>query len=201
MKAALVSVALAAFAFGCGGSAPPAATSADAPKSGKLDARAKIAENGAIRAFSADEIRGYTEGRAMRFGRAAEKNHNPSPYFLIKYRSQLALFDVQLTPAKTIMDGERAQAAKLGAQLLVDEAKLEKLLAASGSREDEVASLVREMAHLTGEIRLVHLQANLAAKKLLSSDQQVQYEAIRSYDPDEDGRDALDRDGNCNLGP
>jgi hypothetical protein len=189
----------AALTLGCGGSPPPAPAAPNAllPKSGGADST-----SGEIRALSTDEIRGIAEGRALRFGRAAEKNHNPTPYFLIKYRSELALFDEQLIPAKAILDRERTQAAKLGKELLADQAKLELVLGApTGARDEEVAALAREIARIQGEIRLVHLQADVAAKKLLNSDQQVQYDSIRSYDPDEDGRDAMTGDGVCATRP
>jgi hypothetical protein len=188
-----------ALSLGCGGSSPPTADTTS-PASGKSGA-AQV-DTGDIHALSADEIRGLTEGRAMRFGRAAEKNHNPAPYFLLKYKSELALFDEQLIPAKAILDRERAQASKLGKELIADQAKLEgRLNDPNGSRDDEVAALVREIARIQGEIRLVHLQADVAAKKLLNSDQQVQYDSIRSYDPEEDGRDAMSGDGVCATRP
>jgi hypothetical protein len=186
---------------GCGGSAPPAETaaSAAAAKSGK--AQAQI-DTGDIHALSTDEIRGITEGRALRFARAAEKNHNPAPYFILKYRSELALFDEQMIPAKAILDRERSQASKLGKDLLAAQTKLELMLNNPNSvHDEELAALVREIAKITGEIRLVHLEADVAAKKLLTSDQLVQYGAIRSYDPDEDGRDALTGDGVCGTRP
>src|ERR1700710_1651333 len=92
-----------AFLVGCGGGAQApetatgAATNAAGAKSGKGQSQA---DTGDIHALSGDEIRGLTEGRALRFGRAAEKNHNPAPYFVLKYRSELALFDEQMIPAK-----------------------------------------------------------------------------------------------------
>lgn len=197
MKLAAVLAMSAAVLAGCGGSTPPAATAQTASAAGS----ATTLDSASLRGVSADEIRGYTEGRALRFGRAAEKNHNPSPYYILKYKSELALFDEQLTPARAILERERAQASRLGKELLADEAKLETLLATPGSREDQVADLTREIARLEGEIRLVHLEADVAAKKLLNSSQQVQYDAVRSYDPEEDGRDALTHDGNCATRP
>lgn len=203
MKISACSFALALVVVGCGGGSTPSpvAPPNGVAMNGAASTTSTTAATEAIRALSADEIRGLNEGRALRFGRAAEKNQNPAPYFLLKYRSELALFDEQMTPARAIMERERAQASKLGKELLADEAKLEALLATPGSREDEVAALTREIARLEGEIRLVHLQADVAAKKLINSDQQVRYNAIRSYDPDEDGRDALTHDGKCATRP
>jgi hypothetical protein len=203
MRNASLLLGAAAILIGCGGGAPPpaAATAATLSEPGSQ----RVAEPtiaGEIQGLSKDEIRGYKEGRAMRFGRAAEKNHNPSPYFLLKYRSELGLFDEQTVPAKAILDRERAIASRLGKDLLENQGKLEQLLNnPAGSRDDEVAALVREIARIQGEIRLVHLQSDVAAKKLLNSEQQVQYDAIRSYDPDEDGRDAMTDDGVCATRP
>lgn len=195
---AMVSVLVA----GCGGSAPPAASPASAQASDGTGAPTSL-DSATLRGVSADEIRGFTEGRALRLARAAEKNHNPAPYYILKYRSELGLFDEQLTPARAILEQERAQASKLGKELLADEAKLEVLLAnlSGGNHDEQIAALTREIARLEGEIRLVHLQADVAAKKLLNSTQQVQYDALRSYDPAEDGRDALTHDGNCATRP
>ena len=197
MKLALGLAMSAAFLAGCGGSTPPPATA----ETQAAKTSATTLDSATLHGVSADEIRGYTEGRSLRFGRAAEKNHNPSPYYILKYKSELALFDEQLTPARAILDRERAQASKLGKELLGDESKLEALLSTPGSREDQIAELTREIARLEGEIRLVHLEADVAAKKLLNSSQQVQYDAVRSYDPEEDGRDALTHDGNCATRP
>jgi hypothetical protein len=203
MRNASLLLGAAAILIGCGGGAPPpaAATAATLSEPGSQRA-AEPTIAGEIQGLSKDEIRGYKEGRAMRFGRAAEKNHNPSPYFLLKYRSELGLFDEQTVPAKAILDRERAIASRLGKDLLENQGKLEQLLNnPAGSHDDEVAALVREIARIQGEIRLVHLQSDVAAKKLLSSEQQVQYDAIRSYDPDEDGRDAMTDDGVCATRP
>ncbi|MGH7284410.1 MAG: hypothetical protein ACRELY_23030 [Polyangiaceae bacterium] len=198
MKHALVSAVSFALLAGCGASTPPPpATVATSPAS----VATTTLDSAKLRGVSADEIRGYTEGRALRFGRAAEKNHNPSPYYILKYKSELALFDEQLTPARAILERERSQASRLGKELLADETKLETLLSTPGSREDLVADMTREIARLEGEIRLVHLEADVAAKKLLNSSQQVQYDAVRSYDPEEDGRDAMTHDGNCATRP
>ena len=187
---------------GCGGGSTPAPTTpANAAAATQTSTTTTTAANEKIHALSADEIRGLTEGRALRFGQAAEKNQNPAPYFLLKYRTELALFDEQMTPARAIMERERAQAAKLGKELVDDEAKLESMLATPGSREDDVAALTREIARLEGEIRLVHLQADVATKKLINPDQVVQYNAIRGYDPEEDGRDAQTHEGKCATRP
>ncbi len=137
MKISAGSFALAFVLVGCGGGGTPAPVSPSngAGASSGASTTATTAATESIRALSADEIRGLTEGRALRFGRAAEKNQNPTPYFLLKYRSELALFDEQMTPARAIMESERAQASKLGKEMLADEAKLEGLLATPGSNK------------------------------------------------------------------
>lgn len=203
MRTASLLIGTAALLIGCGGSSPPPAAATAASLSDRGSQRAAEATiDREIQGLSKDEIRGYKEGRAMRLGRAAEKNHNPSPYFLLKYKSELGLFDEQTVPAKAILDRERTIASRLGKDLLVNQGKLEQLLGnPAGSHDDEVAALVREIARIQGEIRLVHLQSDVAAKKLLNSEQQVQYDALRSYDPDEDGRDAMTDDGVCATRP
>ena len=81
---------------GCGGGeTTPAPVAPSSGHTSAVGVTATTAATEKIQALSADAIRGLTEGRALRFGRAAEKNHNPSPYFLLKYRSELALFDEQ----------------------------------------------------------------------------------------------------------
>jgi hypothetical protein len=149
--ASLLCVGAVAILVGCAGSSPPpaAATAASLSKS-ESHREAAATTPDEIQALSKDEIRGYKEGRAMRLGRAAEQNHNPSPYFLLKYKSELGLFDEQTVPAKAILDRERTTAARLGKDLLNDQGKLEHLLGnPEGSRDEDVAALVREIARIS----------------------------------------------------
>jgi hypothetical protein len=135
-----------------------------------------------------DEIRAWREGRAMTLARVAEKNHYPAPYFALKMVSELALFEDQIAPMRAIYDTLRRRAMQLGRQLLDEETKLELYFEDQEKDPPKLEAIVRESARLRGEIRLLHLQADIETRKILSQDQLVKYEALRGNDPAEDGK-------------
>jgi hypothetical protein len=158
---------------------PPASTAAKEPPR-RTDVE--------IRTMTKDEVRGWREGRAMTLARAAEKNHYPAPYFALKMISELALFEDQIAPMRAIFDALHRRAMQLGRQLLEEETKLELYFEDQEKDPPKLEAIVRESARLRGEIRLLHLQADIETRKILSQDQLVKYEALRGVDPAEDGK-------------
>jgi hypothetical protein len=141
-----------------------------------------------IKSMTKDEIRGWREGRAMTLARVAEKNHYPAPYFALKLTSELALFEDQIAPMRAIHDALRRRAMQLGRQLLEEETKLQLYFEDQEKDPPKLEAIVRESARLRGEIRLMHLQADIETRKILNQDQLVKYEALRGSDPAEDGK-------------
>jgi hypothetical protein len=141
-----------------------------------------------LKAMTKDEIRAWREGRAMTQARVAEKNHYPAPYFALMMVWELALFEDQIAPMRAIHDTLRRRTMQLGRQLLEEETKLELYFEDQEKDPPKLEAIVRESARLRGEIRLMHLQADVETRKILNQDQLVKYEALRGFDPAEDGK-------------
>ncbi len=176
--------------------AAPATTSptsrapAEAPAPAvKHEEKAEAPRRIELKAFSKDEVRGLREGRALDFAVVAEKNHYPAPYYALRLVSQMALFEDQIAPLKAIYAALNGRTRSLGAQLLDQEARIERYFEDQENDPEKLERLVRESARLRGEIRLLHLQADIETRKIVKPGQLVNYEAERGRDPAEDGKE------------
>jgi hypothetical protein len=168
--------------------APPEARPAVAPPVNAAAKEPPRRTDVDLKGLTKEEIRGWREGRAMTQARVAEKNHYPAPYFALKMVSELALFEDQIAPMRAIHDTLHRRTMQLGRQLLDEETKLELYFEDQEKDPPKLAAIVRESARLRGEIRLMHLEADIETRKILSQDQLVKYEALRGFDPAEDGK-------------
>jgi Spy/CpxP family protein refolding chaperone len=164
----LVVVAVAAWAQ-AGGAAPPSS-----PYVGH--------ETRPIKTLSPDEIQGYLSGSGMGFAKAAELNRYPGPRHVLELADRLAVSSDQRRKTERIFETMRAEAVRLGAQLVARERELDSLFAAGTISPRDLDRLVIDLGTLQGRLRAVHLRAHLAQREVLTPEQRGQYDALRGYD-------------------
>ncbi len=134
-----------------------------------------------LKALSPAEIQMYHEGHGMGLAKAAELNHYPGPQHVLELAQQLELSAAQLAQTQKIYDEMHAQAVRLGKLIVAKEQVLDSLLATQKITASQLRTLVNAIADLQGELRLVHLQAHLEMKAILSSAQVAKYDELRGY--------------------
>jgi Spy/CpxP family protein refolding chaperone len=162
MKAQLVSLCVALLVCGSAGKAEEASTHA-----GQTTPE--------IKSLSATEIQGYLEGREMDLAKTAELNGYPGPAQVLELATQLQLTPQQRAKAEHLKRSMKA-AARLGHWLVEAERRLNTLFAKGEADDEKITPLVRRIGSLEGEIRLVHLRANIEMRRALTADQ------IKKYD-------------------
>lgn len=134
-----------------------------------------------IKALSKDEARGLAEGRGMALAKAAELNHYPGPMHVLELADKLKLTEKQIAEAQRSFDKMREKAIHLGKQLIEKEKQLDKLFATRTANQENINSLVSQIARLQGELRFVHLRAHLEIRQALSAEQVDKYDELRGY--------------------
>jgi hypothetical protein len=138
-------------------------------------------EKRAVKTLSDEEIQGLLSGQGMGLAKAAELNHYPGPRHVLDLATQLQLSAAQRAETQQIYDRMHREAVRLGALIVDTEKELEHLFAAQAVHSDILRSLTKQIAQLHGDLRLVHLQAHVEMKQLLSREQTDQYDALRGY--------------------
>jgi len=138
-------------------------------------------EHRAIKALSEQEIADYRHGRGMGTSKAAELNRYPGPRHVLDHAQQLGLTREQLGKAREIHEAMARDAVRLGEQIVQKEAELEALYATGRADAQNTAKVVREIGRLQAEYRLVHLDAHLSMRQILSEEQVAAYDKVRGY--------------------
>jgi Spy/CpxP family protein refolding chaperone len=134
-----------------------------------------------IKALSAAEIQALLDGRGMGLAKAAELNHHPGPLHVLELAAPLHLSDAQRQAVQQVYDRMRAEAVRLGHLIVAQEQALDRLFTNADVASNTLQDVVRDIARLQGELRLVHLQAHVDTKVLLAPEQRVRYDALRGY--------------------
>lgn len=134
-----------------------------------------------IKGLSADQIEDLRAGRGMGLARAAELNGYPGPAHVLELADTLSLTPDQAAETAAIRAKISGEAAELGAEILEREEALDRLFATGAAEPEELHRLVEEIARLQGELRFAHLNAHLATRRLLTSEQVAAYAHLRGY--------------------
>jgi Spy/CpxP family protein refolding chaperone len=134
-----------------------------------------------IKALSNEEIQALLSGQGLGLAKAAELNHYPGPRHVQDLDAQLRLSETQRAETQKIHDHMHQEAVRLGALIVDKEKELDHLFAAQAVHANTLQGLTRQIAQLQGELRLVHLQAHVEMKRLLSPEQVEAYDALRGY--------------------
>jgi len=135
----------------------------------------------AMKALSAEEIQALLSGQGMGLAKAAELNHYPGPWHVLDLATQLQLSETQRAETQQIYDRMHQEAVRLGALIVDTERELDHLFATKAVDSDTLQDLTKQIAQLHGDLRLVHLQAHVEMKRVLSREQIDTYDALRGY--------------------
>ncbi len=138
-------------------------------------------ETRAVKALSADQVRGYLAGDGMGQALAAELNHYPGPRHVIALAERLGLSADQLARVRRIEADMTGEAAALGRAIVDREQSLDRLFATGSVRDAALREAVSEIARLEGVLRYTHLKYHLDVKAIVTPDQVARYDRLRGY--------------------
>lgn len=134
-----------------------------------------------IKALSPDDISDYLKGEGMGLAKAAELNQYSGPRHVLDLSSELNLSEEQRLKTEKIYNAMHESAVRLGRQIVGKEKALDALFNTGSINNKNLEELVRDTARLQGELRVVHLQAHLEMKQILSKEQVEKYANLRGY--------------------
>lgn len=134
-----------------------------------------------IKALSQKEVTDLLDGAGMGYAKAAELNRYPGPSHVLEMADALGLSAVQRAAIEDILRVHKAEARKLGADVVQLEQQLDTLFAKDGASADSVDAMVGRVAVVSGVLRASHLKAHIATAKALESRQIDRYVELRGY--------------------
>lgn len=149
------------------------AESASSPYAGEQQRR--------IKAMSSEQIASLLRGDGMGFALAAELNSYPGPRHVLELADELALSEQQRADTRALFDAMRAEAIRLGEEVVAAEAQLDAAFAGGSINASSLGASLMNIAALHGHLRNTHLQAHLLQKQLLSAEQVGRYNELRGY--------------------
>jgi Spy/CpxP family protein refolding chaperone len=135
----------------------------------------------AIKALSDDEVRQLLEGHGAGLARPAELNHYPGPRHVLDLAPALELTPQQDAEARRVFARMHARATALGRQLVDGEREIEAFFASGQTDTAALSRLLEAVGRLQAELRLAHLEAHVAMRRLLSPRQVARYDELRGY--------------------
>lgn len=138
-------------------------------------------EKHTIKTLADEERQALLNGQGMGLAKAAELNHYPGPRHVLDLAAQLQLSAAQRAETQQIYDRIHQEAVRLGTLIVDKEKELDHLFATQTVHVDSLRNLTKQIAQLHGDLRLVHLQAHVEMKQVLSGEQIDQYDALRGY--------------------
>ena len=134
-----------------------------------------------IKALSDEAIQEYRNGDGMSLALSAELNMYPGPRHVLELVDVLGLDTVQIARVEAIRDTTKADAVRIGTQIVDLERALDRAFAHRTIDSARLRSMTNEIGRLQGRLRFVHLTAHVAVTEILSQAQIEQYETHRGY--------------------
>jgi Spy/CpxP family protein refolding chaperone len=131
----------------------------------------------ATSALSAEAVTQLLNGDGMGLARPAEMNGYPGPKHLLERATELGLTTEQQKDLAAIRQQVLERARALGKSIVSAERALDAAFKAGSLNDEELDKQVRAIGVLQAELRLVHLQAHLLAKPILTPEQVRKYYA------------------------
>lgn len=183
IQTALKLIAASAFVAGAGGtfaqhSAPGhgashSATVAAGPYAGQ--------QTRDIKALSAIQTEDLLAGKGMELAKAAELNGYPGPMHTLELAQPLALSAAQRQATQALMDSHKADARRIGAELVEAERALDQAFSTRQITAAGLTSYTDRIAQLQATLRASHLQTHLQQTALLTPQQISRYAELRGY--------------------
>ena len=134
-----------------------------------------------IKALSESDVKELREGAGMGFAKAAELNRYPGPTHALEHASELELTAEQKDALAALVKRHKAQARKLGEEVLALERDLDALFAKRIATAPEVDRVLEAWGAATAKLRAEHLKTHLATTALLTPQQVERYVRARGY--------------------
>jgi hypothetical protein len=138
-------------------------------------------EDRAIKALSAEEVRGYLEGSGRGFALAAELNRYPGPAHVLELAASLDLSAQQKQRTLELFAAMQEKARRLGRQLVDEETNLDMSFASRAVTKESLHAALELIGVLQSRIRQAHLEAHLEQIEILSPAQSTRYAELRGY--------------------
>ncbi len=122
---------------------------------------------------------GLREGLGMGLAMPAETNGYPGPLHVVELADELNLAPDQRERMQRLFDDMRANASRLGAQLLAQEAELDALFRGRFANADLLETTARRIGETEAMLKVTHLRAHLATMEILSQAQVALYVELR----------------------
>ena len=136
-----------------------------------------------IKSLSAAEITALTTGAGAGLAKAAELNGYPGPAHVIELAGALRLDALQREATMRLMAEHRANARRIGAEVVAAEAALDALFANRLADPGRVDAATQRVGLLQAQLRAEHLNTHLAQTTLLRDEQVRRYAELRGYTP------------------
>ena len=132
-----------------------------------------------VKALSPDDVQKLRDGAGMGLALAAELNGHPGPKHALELAEKLELTPGQRAKVQKLYDDMRAEAVKLGNEVIALETKLDRAFADATIDRDPLASLIAQIAALQGRLRYTHLATHIETRSVLSQHQNAMYARLR----------------------
>lgn len=129
-------------------------------------------------AFLKLEREALEKGQGFGMALAADRNGYPGPKHILELKEPLKLTPRQEAAVTELMAGMKEKALARGREILAAEERLEEMFR-SGRSEAELREETYRIATLRAQLRWVHLETHVAARKLLTADQLNTYQRMR----------------------
>lgn len=134
-----------------------------------------------IKALSPAQTSDLLAGKGMELAKAAELNGYPGPMHTLELATQLDLSAGQKQASEALMNRHRAEARKLGAQLVQAERALDQAFASRQIDATRLAAQTESIGRLQALLRKAHLETHLQQTALLNPAQISRYAHLRGY--------------------
>lgn len=138
-------------------------------------------ESNSIKALSQQQISDLLNGNGLGYAKVAELNGFPGPAHVLELSTELKLSEEQVAQTEELFKVMKAEAKKLGADLVEAERQLELAFVSDNISESKVTSFVDKIGAINGKLRAVHINAHLAQKRILTRHQVHKYNQLRGY--------------------
>lgn len=121
--------------------------------------------------LSREEVDAYLTGKPFGLDKVAELNDYPSPEIVLNMRTILRLSVPQFNRTRMLHKKLRKYTRLKGRQIVRKEEELDKLFRENSIDSISLQKLVKDIALLKGELRLIHLKTRVAQREFLSDHQ------------------------------
>ncbi|MBB4304059.1 Spy/CpxP family protein refolding chaperone [Rhodobium orientis] len=135
----------------------------------------------AVSTLSAEDVEALKAGAGWGLARPAEFNGYPGPRHILDMADELALSPQQRDDIAALFETMQADAQRLGPELIAAEKALDAAFRAGTIDAETLRARVAAAEDARSRLRVVHMEAHLAATPLLTPHQRHLYNTLRGY--------------------